>query len=175
MVRKFRKGLINDKLMPICKRCPSGDIIDLSITNKKPLFHDLTSWKRYLKRLYQALNDLPEVSVVLQSLQNTPIVFQYNITDRPEFNFWQAFGQDKLDWGLGENNAKCATKLLHTTDFNTLIKVNSGEINPIQATMDGIYVVDGDVTVLMSCAPVLPLTIKAHGIAHSIAEGKDEK
>ena len=51
---------------------------------------------------------------------------------------------------------------LFITNFEVIKKVNSGETNPIEATMAGTYDVDGDPTKLMACAPLLPLNAKAH-------------
>ena len=41
-------------------------------------------------------------------------------------------------------------------------KVFNGEQNPIEATMSGIYLVEGDMDKLMACAPFLPLQVVAH-------------
>jgi MoaA/NifB/PqqE/SkfB family radical SAM enzyme len=167
-VRAFRRGLINDKLMPVCKRCPSGDIIDLSAPRMQ-LFADLAAWEAYLERLTKALNDIPDLSPVLNNI--APVMFQYEISDRPEYNYWHIFEKDKVRLGLGKNTGDNFLRLIHKTDFDTLNKVNAGEINPVQATMDGTYAVDGEMSKLMACAPLIPLTIKAHGIA--IADVKD--
>ena len=67
-----------------------------------------------------------------------------------------------MRWGMGEYSGADAPKILHKTNFETIKKVNSGESDPIQATMAGTYVVEGDVTKLMACAPILPLNAKAH-------------
>jgi putative sterol carrier protein len=68
---------------------------------------------------------------------------------------------------MGENTEENIPKLIHKTDFDTLNKVNAGEINPVQATMDGTYAVDGDMAKLMACSPLIPVTVKAHGVAIS--------
>ena len=162
-LRAFRKGMINDNMMPMCRHCPCVDVIQTSIPETK----DVTGkadWERYLERLAKELNDLPEVASILESLECAPVVFQYHITDHPELNFWHAYEKDGIRWGMGENTDENITKLIHKTDLETLKKVNSGDANPVQATMAGKYSVDGDMTILMSCAPLLPLTVKAHAI-----------
>lgn len=161
-LRTFRKGLINDKLMPICKRCPSGDIIDAAAPTEQ-LFTNRADWEAYLERLTKALNDLPELTPILNDI--APVIFQYHISDRPEFNYWHVFEKDKVRWGMGENTEENITKLIHKTDFDMLNKVNAGEVNPIQATMDGTYAVDGDPMKLVACSPLVPVTVKAHDIA----------
>ena len=62
-------------------------------------------------------------------------------------------------------NEENATILTHKTDFETHKNVNAGTNNPIQATMEGTYAVDGDMTKLMACSPLIPITTKAHEIA----------
>ena len=68
-------------------------------------------------------------------------------------------------WGMGDYSGPEAPKIIHKTDFETMKKVNSGESDPIQATMTGTYVVVGDVDKSMACAPLLPLNAKAHAQA----------
>ncbi|MHA2280483.1 MAG: SCP2 sterol-binding domain-containing protein [Promethearchaeota archaeon] len=117
-------------------------------------------WEAYLTRFMDAYNELSDLAQMLEPV--APLVFQYVITDKPEMNYWQFIDKDKMRWGMGEYSGPDAPKILHKTDFNTIKKVNSGETDPIQATMAGTYVVDGDATKLMACAPLLPLNAKAH-------------
>ena len=122
---------------------------------------DLTKWTEYIERLTKEFNDLPEVPPILASIE--PTVFQYSINDHPELNFWHAFDKNGIRGGMGENTEdKDFIKLIHNADFEVVRKVFSGEQNPIQATMDRIYIVDGDMAKLMACAPLLPLQVKAH-------------
>jgi len=117
-------------------------------------------WEAYLTRFMEAYNKLPDLASLLEPV--APLVFQYLITDKPEMNYWQFIDKDKMRWGMGEYSEPNAPKILHKTDFATIKKVNSGESDPIQETMAGTYVVEGDVTKLMACAPILPLNAKAH-------------
>lgn len=120
-------------------------------------------WEKYLTSFMVAYNELPELKPILGP--NSPLVFQYVITDRPEMNFWQSLEKDQMAWGMGEYLGPDAPKIFHKTDFDTIKKVNSGESDPIQATMAGTYVVEGDITKLMACAPLVPLNAKAHANA----------
>lgn len=120
-------------------------------------------WKDYLERFMKAYNELPDLAPMLAPI--APLVFQYEITDRPEMSYWQFINKDKMDWGMGQYSGPDAPKIIHKTDFETIKKVNSGESDPIQATMSGTYVVEGDVSKLMACAPLLPLNAKAHSKA----------
>ncbi|MHA2288359.1 MAG: SCP2 sterol-binding domain-containing protein [Promethearchaeota archaeon] len=117
-------------------------------------------WEGYLTRFMKAYNDLPDLEPLLAPV--APLVFQYQITDKPEMSYWQFIDKDKMDWGMGEYSGSEVPTILHKTDFETIKKVNSGESDPIKATMAGTYVVEGDVTKLMACAPLLPLNAKAH-------------
>ena len=117
-------------------------------------------WEAYLTRFMDAYNELPDLAPMLEPV--APLVFQYLITDKPEMSYWQFIEKDKMRWGMGEYSGSDAPTILHKTDFVTIKKVNSGESDPIQATMAGTYVVEGDVTKLMACAPLLPLNAKAH-------------
>ena len=64
---------------------------------------------------------------------------------------------------MGENTEdKDFIKLIHKANFEVVRKVFSGEQNPVQATMAGLYIVDGDMAKLMACSPLLPLQVKAH-------------
>ncbi|MFX1275376.1 MAG: SCP2 sterol-binding domain-containing protein [Promethearchaeota archaeon] len=117
-------------------------------------------WEAYLTRFMKAYNELPDLAPLLEPI--APLVFQYEITDRPEMNYWQFVEKDKMRWGMGEYSGDDTPKIIHKTDFDTIKKVNSGESDPIQATMAGTYVVEGDMSKLMACAPLLPLNAKAH-------------
>ena len=55
-------------------------------------------------------------------------------------------------------------------EFNTIKKVNSGESNPIEATMAGRYLVEGDMAKLMACTPLAPLNGKVHALISKIKE-----
>ena len=120
-------------------------------------------WEGYLTRFMKAYNELPDLESLLEPV--APLVFQYQITDKPEMSYWQFIDKNKMDWGMGEYSGAEAPTILHKTDFATIQKVNSGESDPIKATMAGTYVVEGDVTKLMACAPLLPLNAKAHAKA----------
>ena len=117
-------------------------------------------WEDYLERFMSAYNELPDVEEMLEPV--APLIFQYKITDRPEMNYWQFIDEDEMRWGMGEYDGPNAPKIIHKTDFETMKQVNSGETNPIKATMSGSYEVEGDSDKLMSCAPLLPLNEKAH-------------
>jgi len=117
-------------------------------------------WEAYLTRFMDAYNELPDLAPMLEPV--SPLIFQYLITDKPEMNYWQFIDKDKMRWGMGEYSGSDAPKILHKTDFATIKKVNSGESDPIQETMAGTYIVEGDVSKLMACAPLLPLNAKAH-------------
>jgi len=120
-------------------------------------------WETYLASFMKAYNELPDLARLLEPI--APLVFQYVINDRPEMNYWQSIEKDKMEWGMGDYSGPDAPIIIHKTDFETIQKVNSGESDPIQATMSGTYVVEGDVTKLMACAPLLPLNAKAHAKA----------
>lgn len=123
-------------------------------------------WEEYLTKFMKAYNDLPEVADLLSPI--APLIFQYIINDRPEMNYWQYIEKKEMKWGMGDYSGPEAPKIIHKTDFETIKMVNSGESDPIRATMSGNYVVEGDVTKLMACAPLLPLNAKAHAKATQI-------
>ena len=159
-LRNFRKGMISDKLLPICKRCPCSDIIDVSSSKKHELM-DIVRWTDYIIQLTKEFNNLPEVQPILATIE--PTIFQYNLADHPELSFWHAFDKNGIRGGMGDNTEdKDFIKLIHKADFEVVRKVFSGEQNPVQATMAGLYVVEGDMAKLMACAPLLPLQVKAH-------------
>ncbi|MFX1500633.1 MAG: SCP2 sterol-binding domain-containing protein [Promethearchaeota archaeon] len=117
-------------------------------------------WEAYLERFMKAYNELPDLASMLDPI--APLIFQYEITDKPEMSYWQFIDHDKMDWGIGIYSGPEAPKIIHKTNFDTIKKVNSGKSDPIQATMAGTYIVEGDVSKLMVCAPLLPLNAKAH-------------
>ncbi len=117
-------------------------------------------WEVYLKLFIEANNELPELKPLIQPV--APLIFQYLITDRPEMNFWQSFEKDSMNLGMGEYSELDIPKIIHKTDFTTIKKVISGESDPIQETMSGTYLIEGDMTKLMACAALLPLNAKAH-------------
>lgn len=159
IVRNFRKGMINDKLMPVCSRCPSGDIIEVG-EKKEELLSNENDWNSYLTQLTEEMNNITELPPLLEKI--SPVIFQYQINDRPDFNYWHYFKKEGVSMGRGEIKDENVPLIIHKTDFETLKDVNAGTNNPIQATMAGTYVVDGDMKKLMDCAPLIPITAKAH-------------
>jgi hypothetical protein len=81
----------------------------------------------------------------------------------------------KVIWGMGEYTEDGISKVTHKTDFNTIKKVNSGVSNPIEATMEGTYLVEGDMTKLMACTPLAPLNGKVHGLISKTKEKISKK
>ncbi|MFW9864610.1 MAG: radical SAM protein [Candidatus Thorarchaeota archaeon] len=159
-IRAFRRGMINDKLLPICTRCPCSDIVDVSDKKEHDLLN-INKWTDYIERLTKEFNELPDVKPLLANVE--PTVFQYNLNDHPELNFWHAFDKNGIRGGMGENvENKDYIQLIHRADFDVVRKIFSGEQNPVQATMAGLYKVDGDMAKLMACAPFLPLQVVAH-------------
>jgi len=141
--------------------------IDVKIQDGKPKEMKIEiisriEWEAYLKSFMNAYNELPELKPLLKPM--SPLIFQYVITDSPEMNFWQSLDAEKMNWGMGQYSGPNAPKIIHKTDFETIKKVNSGETDPIQATMARKYFIEGDLTKLMACAPLLPLNAKAHSI-----------
>jgi len=120
-------------------------------------------WEAYLTKFMKAYNEIPDIKSLLKPI--APLIFQYVITDKPEMNYWQFIESDKMKWGMGQYSGPNAPKIIHKTNFETIKKVNSGESDPIQATMAGTYIVEGDVAKLMACASLLPLNAKAHSKA----------
>ena len=55
-------------------------------------------WEAYLPRFMKAYNELPDLTSMLKPV--APLLFQYEITDRPEMNYWQKIEEDKIDWGM---------------------------------------------------------------------------
>lgn len=121
---------------------------------------DKAEWETYLGKFIEAYNALPELPSIIKPI--APLTFNYQITDRPELSYWFLIEDDKISWGMGEYPDKSIPTIIHKTDIETMKKVNSGETDPIKATMLGIYIVEGDITKLMACAPLLPLSAKAH-------------
>lgn len=125
-------------------------------------------WENYLSQFFKVYNELPELPPLLKPV--APLLFQYKITDKPEMDYWQLMEEDKVIWGMGEYTIDGIPKVIHKTDFNTIKKVNSGESNPIEATMTGKYFVEGDLAKLMACTPLAPLNGKAHALISKIKE-----
>ena len=160
IARKLRMGMVKDGMMPLCKRCPSGDLLVMSKENS--ILTDPDTWKQYIEHLASEMNAMTQVIDLLKEKDAT--LFQYRINDKPELNYWQIFQKTGMSTGMGEYNGDGLIKLIHKMDFDTLIKVNSGESNPIQATMAGQYVVEGDMAALMDLGPILPLQVEAHKV-----------
>jgi putative sterol carrier protein len=85
-------------------------------------------------------------------------------------DYWQIMEEDKVIWGMGENTKDRIPKVIHKTNFDTMKKVNSGESNPIEATVAGTYFVEGDLAKLMACAPLAPLNGKVHALISKMKE-----
>ena len=119
-------------------------------------------WENYLSEFFKVYNSLSELPPLLKPV--APLLFQYKIIDNPEMDYWQLMEEDKVIWGMGEYTEDAISKVIHKTDFDTIKKVNSGESNPIEATMAGTYFVEGDMAKLMACAPLAPLNEKVHAL-----------
>ena len=156
--RAREKGFVieNSKFIENKKKIEKNIEVKMNLNTKE-------EWETYLTRFMKAYNELPDLASMLEPV--APLLFQYEITDRPEMNYWQRIEKDRMDWGMGKYSGPEMPKIIHRTDFETMKKVNSGESDPIQATMAGTYVVDGDPSKLMACAPLLPLNPKAHAKA----------
>ena len=120
-------------------------------------------WVAYLEKFVDGYNSLPEIPPIIEAI--APLVFQYQINDRLELSYWFLILKDKINWGMGQYSGPSNPTIIHKTDFETIKKVNAGETDPIQATITGSYVVEGDVSKLMECAKLLPLGAKAHAYA----------
>jgi putative sterol carrier protein len=108
----------------------------------------------------KAYNEFPDLKMLIKPL--APLLFQYIVSDNSEMNYWQLLDEDKVCWGMGQYSGKDVPKVINKTNFETIKKINSGESDPIQATMAGIYTVEGDIAKLMACAPLIPFNAKAH-------------
>ncbi len=140
---------------------PKGEVTSFKIDTKE-------EWENYLSQFFKIYNELPELSPLLKPV--APLLFQYKISDKPEMDYWQIMEEDKVIWGMGEYTGDGIPKVIHKTDFNTIKKVNSGESNPIEATMTGKYFVEGDMAKLMACTPLAPLNGKTHALISKIKE-----
>jgi putative sterol carrier protein len=147
-----KKSKINNNLTKIQEKME----VKIEMNTKK-------EWENYLTRFMKSYNELPELKSLLNPI--APLIFQFVITDRPEMNYWQFLDKDKVKWGMGEYSGPNTSKLIYKTDFETIKRVHSGETDPIQAVMAKTYFVEGDVSKLMVCGPLLPLNAKAHSKA----------
>ena len=129
---------------------------------KSLILNTKEGWNDYLNIFIKTYNELPELLPLLKPI--APLLFQYRITDRPEMDYWQLMEEDKVTWGPGDYSGNTVSTIIHKTDFETMKKVNSGETNPIEESMAGTYIVEGDMTRLMACAPLAPLNGKTHAI-----------
>jgi MoaA/NifB/PqqE/SkfB family radical SAM enzyme len=154
----IRKEMINGKLLPICRRCPCTDTLKPSGNNEARF--TVEDWKSYLEKLTGQINSFPDVQDALQQIG--PVLFQYRLKEGDDYNFWHLFNKDQVVLGYGENKDNYESTLYHTTRLDTLYNINAGLTNPVQATMEGIYSVDGATNRLMDCVPMLQFTIKAH-------------
>jgi len=134
---------------------PKGEATSFKLDTKE-------EWVNYLTEFFEIYNELPELLPLLEPI--APLLFQYKITNNTEMDYWQLMEEDKVTWGTGEYTEDGISKVIHKTDFNTIKKVNSGVSNPIEATMAGTYLVEGDLAKLMACTPLAPLNGKVHAL-----------
>ena len=120
-------------------------------------------WDDYLSRFNEAYLGLPEVPGIVENIK--PLVLQYRVTDDSTKDFWQVFDTN-LEWGTGDSPKEGLPTMVHKTSAETIQKVLFGELDPMKATMDGLYAVEGDTSKLMECVPLLPLFAKAHAEAN---------
>ncbi|MBD3196644.1 MAG: hypothetical protein GF317_16430 [Candidatus Lokiarchaeota archaeon] len=117
-------------------------------------------WKDYLQKFMIALNELSELQSLIPKL--SPLIIEYKISDDSRMNFWQGFIDSRMDWGFGDYSGSDVPIMVHKTTFDTIQNVLSGTTDPIKATMDGKYTVEGNTEKLMECVPLINLYANAH-------------
>ena len=114
-------------------------------------------WNEYLQKIAEKINTYPECKEFFEALAE--VTFQYKVTDKPEYNFYQEYTGSNVNINLGIIENPTVT---HIMKFDVIRGVFAGNINPIDATAEGNYAVEGNMAKLLKASGLIPYIKKAH-------------
>lgn len=103
------------------------------------------------------INSYPECKEFFDALGE--VTFQYKVTDHSEYSFYQEYTGSKLIMHIGTIRNPTVT---HIMKFNVIQGVLAGTINPIDATAEGNYAIEGNMAKLLKASGLIPYIKKAH-------------
>ncbi|MFW9864603.1 MAG: SCP2 sterol-binding domain-containing protein [Candidatus Thorarchaeota archaeon] len=114
-------------------------------------------WNDYLQKIAEKINSYSECREFFEALGK--VTFQYKVTDKPEYSFYQEYTPTSLQIHLGTMQDPTVT---HIMRFDIIREVFAGNINPIDATAEGNYAVEGNMAKLLKAAGLIPYIKRAH-------------
>lgn len=87
------------------------------------------------------------------------MTFQYKVVDKQEYSFYQEYTNSRLIIHMGTIENPTVT---HIMKFDVIRSVFAGTINPIDATAEGNYSVEGNMAKLLKASGLIPYIKKAH-------------
>lgn len=103
------------------------------------------------------INSYPECKEFFDALGE--VTFQYKVTDHSEYSFYQEYTDSKLYIYVGTIDNPTVT---HIMTFDVIRGVFAGDINPIDATAEGNYAIEGNMAKLLKASGLIPYIKKAH-------------
>ncbi len=118
---------------------------------------NVEEWKNYLNTIAKKINSYPECKEFFEGIGK--VTFQYLVTDKPEYSFSQEYTGDKMRITVGVIDNATVT---HKMTLEVIQNVFAGIINPIDATAEGKYAVEGNMAKLLKASGFLPYIKRAH-------------
>ncbi len=115
-------------------------------------------WIEYLKKIADKLNLYPECTEFFEGI-GPDVTFQYKVTDKPEYNFYQEYTGSKMIVYPGNIDNPTVT---HIMAFELIRGTFAGTVNPIEETAKGNYKIEGNTAKLLKAGGLIPYIKKAH-------------
>ena len=114
-------------------------------------------WNDYLQKIAEKINSYPDCKEFFEALGE--VTFQYKVIDKPEYSFYQEYTCLKMIVHPGTIEDPTVT---HIMKFDVIRGVFAGTINPIDATAEGNYAIEGNMAKLLKASGLIPYIKKAH-------------
>jgi len=131
---------------------------------------NVKEWKTYLNKIAEKISSYPECQELFEGIGQ--VTFQYKITDKPEYSFYQEYTESEMKNTVGVIKNPAVT---HIMTLQVMQDVFAGKINPIDATAEGKYAIEGNMAKLLKASGFIPYIKKAHlEITEAEAESEPE-
>ncbi|MFX0102725.1 MAG: SCP2 sterol-binding domain-containing protein [Candidatus Hodarchaeota archaeon] len=118
---------------------------------------NVEEWQDYLNKIAGKVNSYEECVELFEGIGET--VFQYKVTDKPEYSFYQEYKGMKMKNTVGFVENPVVT---HIMKLQVIQDVFNGKVNPIKATAAGKYAIKGSMAKLLKASGFIAYVKKAH-------------
>ncbi len=118
---------------------------------------NVKEWQTYLNKIAEKVNSYPECEELFEGIGQ--VIFQYKVTDIPEYSFYQEYTGSTMINTVGVIDNPIVT---HIMTFEVIQDVFAGKVNPIDATAEGKYAIEGNMAKLLKASGFIAYIKKAH-------------